>query len=134
MPGESRRNHSATFSRSSRCCQAIAITIRKRIKLGLVLKNLGHGRVANAEASNTGLRAATTNLDFTLTLASIALCCEDRQRDLAIGNVVVDARCEEIFAGFKDFHRVDRSIFSQLADNVVALCIGVRIRSVGDLK
>jgi hypothetical protein len=131
-PGESRRNHAATFSGSSRCSQAIAI--RKRIKFGLVLKNLGHGRVANAEAFNPGLRAATTNLDFTLTLASIALCCEDRQRDLAIGNVMVDALGEEIFAGFIDFHRFDRSIFSQLADNILALCIGVRIRGVGDLK
>src|SRR5262249_55936103 len=66
--------------------------------------------------------------------ASIAICREDRQRDFAISNVVVDPFGEEIFAGLIHFHRLDRSIFPQLADNIVALCICVRIRGMGDLK
>jgi hypothetical protein len=69
-----------------------------------------------------------------LNLASIAICCEDRQRDLAIRNVVVDPFGEEIFSGLIHFNRFDGSIFPQLADNIVALCIGVRICGVGDLK
>jgi hypothetical protein len=35
---------------------------------------------------------------------------------------------------FIHFDRLDRSIFPQLADNIVALCVCVRIRGVGDLK
>lgn len=67
-------------------------------------------------------------------LASIAIRCEDRQCDFAISNVVVDSVGDEIFAGFMHFHRLDRSIFSQLADDIVALYICIRIRRVGDLK
>ena len=67
-------------------------------------------------------------------MASIAIRCEDRQCDFAISNVVVDPFGEEIFAGLIHFHRLDKSIFPQLADNIVALCICVRIRGVGDLK
>ena len=65
--------------------------------------------------------------------ASIAI-CENRQCDLTIRDVMVDPFSDEIFACSIRFHRLDRSIFPQLADNIVALCICVGIRGVGDLK
>ena len=67
-------------------------------------------------------------------LASIAIRCENRQCDFAISNVVVDPFVDEIFAGLIHLHRLDRSIFPQFANNIVALYICVRIRGVGDLE
>src|SRR5438105_1946926 len=52
-----------------------------------------------------------------------ASCSEGCQRDLTIGNVVIDPFGQELFAGLINLHRFDASIFSQLANNVVALRI-----------
>jgi hypothetical protein len=79
----------------------------------------------------------TLRVKTILTVSCVGLapiCCENRQRYLAVSNVVVDPFGEKIFAGLKSFHRLDKSIFLQLADNIVALCFGVRICGVGDLK
>ena len=57
-----------------------------------------------------------------------------RQRDISIGNVVVNAFGGETWPGLVDFLRLDRSIFPQLTDDIVALFIRIRIRGVGDLK
>ena len=59
---------------------------------------------------------------------------QDRQRDLAIGNVVVNPFGGEIFAGLIDFDRFDESIFPQLTDDIIALRIRIRICGVGDLE
>jgi len=65
---------------------------------------------------------------------TIAIYRQDRQRDLAIGKVMVDPFGGEIFASLINFHRFDGSILSQLTDNIFALRISVRICGVGDLK
>jgi hypothetical protein len=56
------------------------------------------------------------------------------RHDLAISSVVVDAFGGETWAGLIHSLRLDRSSFPQLTDDIIALCIRIRIRSVGDLK
>ena len=67
-------------------------------------------------------------------LPSIVIYHQPRQNDLAISNVAVDAFGREILAGLIQLLRLDRSIFPQFADDMVALRIRVRVRGVGDLK
>ena len=59
---------------------------------------------------------------------------QPRQRDLAIGNVVVDMLGQEILTGLIYFHGFNYSTSRQFGDDMVALGICVRIRGVGDLK
>ena len=59
---------------------------------------------------------------------------QTRQRDLAIGYVMVDMLGQEILTGLIDFHGFDCSTFRQFGDDMVALGIRVRIRGMGDLK
>jgi len=68
-----------------------------------------------------------------LRFSSMAI-CENRQSDFAVSNVVVDPLGGEIFARLVHLHRLDRSIFPQLVDKIIALCVCIRIRGVGDLK
>lgn len=65
---------------------------------------------------------------------STALCCEDRQDDLAIREIMVDVFGKELFAGLIHALGPDEATFSQLADNIVALQIRVGLRGMGDLK
>ena len=59
---------------------------------------------------------------------------QPRQRDLAIGNVVVDMLGQEILTGLIYFHGFNCSISREFGDDMVALGICVRIRGVSDLK
>src|SRR5689334_12660679 len=56
------------------------------------------------------------------------------QRDLAIGDVVIDVLGQEILTRLKQFHGLDCPIFRQLGDDMVALGISVGIGGVGNLK
>lgn len=59
---------------------------------------------------------------------------QPRQRDLAIGNVVVDMLGQEILTGLIYFHGFNCSTSREFGDDMVALGICVRIRGVSDLK
>jgi hypothetical protein len=59
---------------------------------------------------------------------------QPRQRNLAIGNVVIDMLGQEILTGLIHFHGFNCSTSRELGDDMVALGIGVRIRGVSDLK
>ena len=59
---------------------------------------------------------------------------QPRQRDLAIGNVVVDMPGQEILTGSIYFHGFNCSTSRELGDDMVALGICVRIRGASDLK
>jgi len=59
---------------------------------------------------------------------------QPRQRNLAIGNVVIDMLGQEILTGLIYFNGFNCSTSRQFGDDMVALGICVRIRGVSDLK
>ena len=59
---------------------------------------------------------------------------QPRQRNLAIGNVVVDMLGQEILTRLIYSHGFDCSTSREFGDDMVALGICVRIRGVSDLK
>ena len=62
-----------------------------------------HGLERGLHVLHSGL--ACRKLRQFLTLALTAICSEDRQRDLTIGDVVVDSFGGQIIARTIDFHR-----------------------------
>ena len=75
-----------------------------------------------------------------LNSANVATCesrllhCQTRQRNFTICYVVVDPFSKQILSGLIFLHRLDRSIFHQLGDDIVALSVCVRICGMGNLK
>ena len=69
-----------------------------------------------------------------MTRESRVLHCQTCQRNFTICYVVVDPFSKQILSGLICLHRLDRSIFRQLGDDIVALSVCVRIGGVGDLK